>query len=198
MGRHSMQNSSDPAQSVSDVQKQLIHLALNGQRVITSNSAPAKTQIGKTRKKMKKVHFSTVEVREYPMTLGDNPAVSKGPPVTIEWRPFSRKIYQVESHIKLTPCPRRKPLQMAMPLFYRDFLLKSSGFSRREMLEATKQVNIIKGRRSATVRKLQMAQMEEIGETMKNKMKNTFFRKKKKDFFQFNPTKNITRPALSA
>ena len=31
------------------------------------------------------VKFSTVEIRSFPMILGDNPSVSKGPPVTLAW-----------------------------------------------------------------------------------------------------------------
>ena len=129
--------------------------------------------------KKKKVRFSTVEIRKYEIILGDNPAVSKGPPITIDWKPFARTILRVDTHIKMNPRRRLKPKEMVLPLFHRDLLLKNSGYSRNDLLEATKQCNIIKGQRSATVRKLQMAYVEEFSETMKKKVKKTFFRKKK-------------------
>ena len=36
-------------------------------------------------KKKKSVSFSVVEIRRYPITLGDNPSCSNGPPVQIDW-----------------------------------------------------------------------------------------------------------------
>ena len=155
----------------------------------SSTSLPVKDK--NTAKPEKKVRFSTVEVREYQMILGDNPGVSRGPSITIDWRPFSRKFFHVETHVRMTPSPRRKPTQMTMPLFHRDFLLKAAGYSRKEILESTKRTNIVKAQRSATVRKLQMSQMEEIGETMKKKIKGTFFRSKKDSVHGFSVLKNI-------
>lgn len=127
----------------------------------------------------KMVQFSTVEVRQYPMILGDNPAVSRGPSVTIDWIPFSRSIVNVDLHVRMTPEPRRKPVQMAMPLYHREFLLRQTGYTRNELLEATKQTNIIKAQRSATVRKLQMQSVEELGESFKGRFKKKFFKKKR-------------------
>ena len=34
---------------------------------------------------VKEVSFASVQVREYPMILGDNPSCTSGPPVTLDW-----------------------------------------------------------------------------------------------------------------
>jgi len=105
------------------------------------------------------VRFSTVEVREYAMILGDNPAVSRGPPLTLDWTPLSRAFFDVERHIVMNPEPRRKIGEMVMPSVLREMLLKKSGYSTSEMFASTKQTNIVRAQRLATVRKLQMPNM---------------------------------------
>jgi len=133
----------------------------------------------KIRKSSRVVRFSTVEVREYAMILGDNPAVSLGPSITLDWTPFSRAVFDVERYIVMNPEPRRKIGEMVMPLVRRKLLIKKSGYSRREMLASTKQTNIVRAQRLATVRKLQLVQMEDLAQRMKSRMKLTFSRKKK-------------------
>ena len=44
------------------------------------------------------VSFGDVEIREYNVILGDNPAVSAGPPVTIDWIPISSHMLTVDEH----------------------------------------------------------------------------------------------------
>lgn len=47
----------------------------------------------------KSVSFRNVEIREYKVILGDNPAVrSGGPPVQIDWTPLSSCTLSVEDH----------------------------------------------------------------------------------------------------
>ena len=125
------------------------------------------------------VTFSTVEVREYPMILGDNPAVSGGPPVTIDWIPLSRKLFEIEKHIRMTPEPRRKSFQMIMPIYHRELLLKNSGYTKNELLEAKRQIDCIRAQRLATITRLhRMECMDKISEIMKSKATMAFCRRK--------------------
>jgi len=41
------------------------------------------------------VRFSTIEIREYPRALGDNPSVTSGPPLTLKWNPISTSALDV-------------------------------------------------------------------------------------------------------
>ena len=50
-----------------------------------------------------KVKFSSVKIREYPMIPGDNPSVSNGPPLTMDWtasKTFSVTIDRFEDFVK--------------------------------------------------------------------------------------------------
>ena len=46
--------------------------------------------------KKKNVWFDIVEVIEFPIELGDNPAVSEGAPLTVGWKYQKRKSYEID------------------------------------------------------------------------------------------------------
>eukprot|EP00565_Helicotheca_tamesis_P005343 CAMPEP_0185735972 /NCGR_PEP_ID=MMETSP1171-20130828/26579_1 /TAXON_ID=374046 /ORGANISM="Helicotheca tamensis, Strain CCMP826" /LENGTH=271 /DNA_ID=CAMNT_0028406439 /DNA_START=72 /DNA_END=887 /DNA_ORIENTATION=+ len=54
------------------------------------------------------VAFATVEIQEYPITLGDNPSVSSGPPLTVSWVPSEKTMYSVEKYEGLRESKRRR------------------------------------------------------------------------------------------
>ena len=60
------------------------------------------------------VSFSDVEVRSHEMILGDNPAVTSGAPVTIDWIPQGEASYKISVYerevIRVTRRKRRKLL----------------------------------------------------------------------------------------
>mmetsp|Transcript_6906 Transcript_6906/g.14104 ORF Transcript_6906/g.14104 Transcript_6906/m.14104 type:complete len:283 (+) Transcript_6906:129-977(+) len=59
----------------------------------------------------KHVSFSTADIYVFLMTVGDNPAVTKGPPVQIEWKP-----HQVFSHVDLNELEAPKEeMQQQLP-----------------------------------------------------------------------------------
>jgi len=47
-------------------------------------------------KNIKRVSFGTVEIRKYPMILGDHPSCERGPPLTIDWDYFAKKRFSLE------------------------------------------------------------------------------------------------------
>jgi hypothetical protein len=48
---------------------------------------PGQSRSAQNSSMMMKVHFVNVHLREYGMVLGDNPAVSHGAPVQLDWEP---------------------------------------------------------------------------------------------------------------
>ena len=56
---------------------------------------PSKNNLSTTTRS--EVRFSTIEIRSFPIILGDNPACDQyGPPLTIDWEPESTKKVQVD------------------------------------------------------------------------------------------------------
>jgi hypothetical protein len=66
---------------------------------------------GRTKRAKKTVAFSTVEVREHPRILGDNPSVKKGPALSLGWyipdRCRTRRYGSIDEYEKSRP-PRRR------------------------------------------------------------------------------------------
>ncbi|KAG7339594.1 hypothetical protein IV203_025066 [Nitzschia inconspicua] len=82
----------------------------------------------------KNVSFSTIEIRDYPMTIGDNPAVSRGVPITIEWAFTSVKTIPVSV---LDPTfPHRREDSLVLSSLERARILKDLGYSKLELKEA--------------------------------------------------------------
>eukprot|EP00562_Extubocellulus_spinifer_P017495 CAMPEP_0178605256 /NCGR_PEP_ID=MMETSP0697-20121206/36472_1 /TAXON_ID=265572 /ORGANISM="Extubocellulus spinifer, Strain CCMP396" /LENGTH=566 /DNA_ID=CAMNT_0020243665 /DNA_START=88 /DNA_END=1789 /DNA_ORIENTATION=+ len=117
-----------------------------GNNGIDSNSKPTKRN---------HVGFSTIEVREYSRTLGDNPAVTSGPPVTIEWEYNSatRTVIAVDEYESSKPPPRAK-YEIVVPRSVREEWLRGSGFSRMEIAESVKAINREKRKRHQTVQSI--------------------------------------------
>jgi len=100
---------------------------------------------GKRRRKKKKVHFGSVAVREYPMTLGDNPSVSFGCPVTIDWIYFA--FAEVPVDLFEEKCKRanlskhyRHPRFFLLSAVQREDILSRAGHSRGEIKSTSRRV----------------------------------------------------------
>jgi hypothetical protein len=96
------------------------------------------------------VNFSTIEVRSYPMIMGDAPSVSLGPPLTIDWEHQDVEEYDVSDYEKAKPKKRSKA-EMLVPAEVREAWLRDQGYAWSEMEEVRKEINCIKKRRSATI-----------------------------------------------
>ena len=103
-----------------------------------------------TRKERLGVAFVSVHIREYSQTVGDNPSVSYGPPISLDWsyeefEPIS--IDQYEDKRGRRRCLR----QMILSYYHRRNVLSwQYGFSDEELKAAKKQANKIKFQRAIT------------------------------------------------
>ena len=77
------------------------------------------------KKKKKSVSFSVVEIRRYPVTLGDNPSCNNGPPIQIDWE-----------YIELPSIPLN-----ASELFHRE---RSRGGSPVSTISAKERLDILR------------------------------------------------------
>ena len=90
-----------------------------------------------------KVSFGNMEIYKHDHELGDNPAVSCGPPVTIAWKAFEFTRITVEDYESARPEPRQKA-EMLMPRSLREDLLKNAGYPRSAMKKAADQAAVVR------------------------------------------------------
>merc|ERR1711915_365258 len=88
--------------------------------------------------------FDTVEVRSYPRILGDNPTVSAGAPITLDWtwfRSFSCDLEKFE-HKRQTSCLRRERKELIVPRSIRKHWCLNAGSTISEIAAVLEQCNV--------------------------------------------------------
>jgi len=120
----------------------------------------------------KKLCFSTVTIREHPIVLGDNVTI-RGPPISLSWDHQDEKVYGLEDYEQTIRERRRSYSQLKMPSMHRDKLLKESGYSRRDIQEATKLSTIARNQRKRTIDTLHLQPLQEAFEKIVRIGKNT-------------------------
>jgi hypothetical protein len=111
------------------------------------------------------VRFGTVEIREFPTIFGDNPGSRSGPPLSIDWEPTSAEILDVDEYEKNRP-EGRMYSEMRIPPKVRLEILKKVGYSRKEIVELGKPVNILRLQRKRTIETRQLHFVEEAAEVV--------------------------------
>ena len=134
------------------------------------NYQPVPSQHPHVPKLRKEVMFVTIQVRGYQQTLGDNPCVSYGPPVSLDW------FYQDYGHFDLNAFeanrgPRRKVRQMCLNYYQRVQILQALGYSDGQIKDAEKLVQKCKIQRNLTRTLLPAKRLEEAMESAQRKAK---------------------------
>ena len=84
--------------------------------------------------KQRSVSFGNIQVLEFPMELGDNPAVTRGCPLTIGWEMLQRTSYDVESYEQLRSTHRRRSSnELRIPTEKRTQILLDQGHTLQEI-----------------------------------------------------------------
>ncbi len=96
------------------------------------------------------VKFSTVEIQEYPIIPGVNPAVKTGVPLTIDWLPLNKNAYDFEEYEQAVEGVRRNGGEMRMPPSRRLHVLRQLGVSKEEIKECMKATIVAKKQRQRT------------------------------------------------
>lgn len=122
------------------------------------------------------VKFTSLEIREYPICIGDNPAVTMGVPITIDWAHDGKLICTVEEYEEHRPAPRSMA-QLRMPSRHRDDLLRRIGYSRRDIMEGTKYATMARNQRKRTTETLNLACAQEFIELTRRAALNATFRR---------------------
>jgi len=125
------------------------------------------------------VQFGVCEIREYPVTLGDNPGGNWGPPLTLSWDHDGTICMSLDEFESQHP-PRRTGSQMNLPRSVREDMLRNAGFSRGEIRAGSKEVNKSRGQRRRTRELQQLTGLQELTEKLSRGTSNAIFRRGKK------------------
>ena len=114
------------------------------------------------------VKFQNVEIRDYAVTLADNPGGS-GPPVGLGWDYDETGKVPLEMYEE-SRGQRRKMYQMHMHSSYRKDLLKRNGVTEDEMDYMVKEMKKIRKGRERTRMMLPFMKLEDAAESAKRKV----------------------------
>mmetsp|Transcript_26643 Transcript_26643/g.32848 ORF Transcript_26643/g.32848 Transcript_26643/m.32848 type:complete len:292 (-) Transcript_26643:286-1161(-) len=127
-----------------------------------------------------RVLFDQVTIREYRVVPGDNPSVSIGPPLQLDWASIQNYHASVDEYEKLRNGERRVSTQMRIPETYRQRLLELHGSSQTDIAKSTKDAEIVKRQRIQTYAKPEIfSNLEENVERFSRALTKPFRRGKK-------------------
>jgi len=129
-----------------------------------------------------KVCFTSVEVREYPRILGDNPSVSAGPPISLAWKhdDTARMLLPLEDWERAREPDRRSKQEIRVPDHVRVDWLMDAGFTGSELrrvIDAIEQDK--KDRRSSICKSDFQDKADVIAENVKRKFERVVGRRPK-------------------
>lgn len=128
------------------------------------------------------VFFDCVDVRSYPIVLGDNPSVSKGAPISIDWHHFCQDTSDLDKYEEARQNARRSKAQMRIPYSVRYDILERAGELDKTVDDVVKEMDDIrKRRRSIAHQRGWQANMEDKKETAGRWLKNILKRSEKKE-----------------
>ena len=128
-----------------------------------------------------RVNFTTVEIQEYPIIPGDNPSVSTGVPLTIDWMPLNKNAYDFEEYEQAVEETRRTcRAEIRVPPSRRMEVLRQLGVSRGEIQEVIKAVNAARKQRQRTNELLGLAPAQFAIERLSSAVKNATVKRSEK------------------
>ena len=87
------------------------------------------------------VSFTTIEVREHAMILGDGPSASGGPAVELDWNSQSESTMDLNEYEANKLKRKSSYPQLMIPGSFRTAILLESGYTMTEVEEATSKVS---------------------------------------------------------
>jgi hypothetical protein len=94
------------------------------------------------------VSFGVVRIHTHDITLGDNPAVSTGPPLELEWDHCASESYDVDYYEKMNEGACRSPKRISVSR--REAMLREKGHSCSSFTRVSKEIESIQAMRKET------------------------------------------------
>jgi hypothetical protein len=100
------------------------------------------------------VSFSSIDIKEFRMTLGDHPSATSGPPMRLDWgsKPIIDRVVSLDEFEETRSLQRRKRRQLKIPYAERKaMLLEEQGFTPAEVNSAWNEALKIRQQRYETL-----------------------------------------------
>lgn len=122
-----------------------------------SDAEPAAAAAALPAPSTKNVRFGVVKLRSHNVILGDNPSVSKGPPVALDWNAVASDHLDLDEYEqeKLNKCYETDSCNenkkaSRIPVKERYKMVRAAGHSRGSLLRAQEEIRAIKKHRQRT------------------------------------------------
>jgi hypothetical protein len=116
------------------------------------------------------VSFDKVNIKEFPMTLGDHPSASSGPPVALDWDKVERQRSLGLDEYENSRSPRRTRRQLKLSLRDRRGILQRQ-FSADEVNQAWSEARAIREQRKETIQRgIMLMFMDDMCESASRKI----------------------------
>ena len=97
-----------------------------------------------------KIRFSTIEIREFNRTLGDNPACRDGPPISLDWDYIVKDSVSIDEY-ESKRLPRRSHHNLFLSMYTRrNIMLKHFGYTIKEIEKVEHSIRLIQEKRCKT------------------------------------------------
>lgn len=127
-----------------------------------------------------KVSFDNVEIREYPIELGDHPTITGGAPITLGWNHSHEEVFSINAYEEAREGNRRYNAEMRMPAYIRSQVLIRQGYTPSEIEKTANMSKIERLKRAETTQLMYRSKLHEQSERVSRGFRNFFFTKSRK------------------
>ena len=128
------------------------------------------------------VRFADAHIRKYAVCVGDNPAVSLGVPVSLDWQVVSEETRPVVDalHLEGSFHHHLTEEELRLPSQEREAMVRNAGFSTEEIRTSVRAVNLVKMEREKTLDTLKNQKGEYRMEKLRKGVWNATVRRRTK------------------
>jgi hypothetical protein len=117
------------------------------------------------------VSFDCIEIREYSRCLGNNPATTHGPSLSIDWDYSEARTFGLEEYENSRP-PRRISSQMLIPGSVREtIILEQTDATKRQINAMNSEIKGIRHRRQLSIAMQEFDEWNLVFESIRRKFK---------------------------
>jgi hypothetical protein len=117
------------------------------------------------------VSFDRVEIREYSRCLGNNPATTHGPPLSIDWAYLEVGTFKLEEYEETRPRPRAA-YQMIVPGYLREtILLEQTKTTQTQINAMLRELKALRDQRQLCIVMQKLEQQHLIFESLQRKFR---------------------------